>query len=177
MLARIHRLVVLGALLAAAPVCGQERVTLTQTCAGDRPAADTRFEADTAGTVVDRQTGLRWMRCALGQHWNGTDCTGVPLASGWAEGFDHATGLNRRGGYAGHTDWRVPTLSELESLVERRCHDPALDRGRFPSSPVTGFWSATPHTSPNHAMLVHFKYGGSYMGNRDQYWALRLVRD
>lgn len=175
MLARTHRLVALGALLAAAPVCGQERITLTQTC--DRPAAAARFETDAAGTVVDRTTGLRWMRCALGQQWNGADCTGVPLASRWAGGFDQAIALNRRGGYAGHADWRLPTLVELESLVERRCHDPAIDLGRFPSSPVTGFWSSTPHASPNHAMLVHFKYGGSYMGNKDQYWALRLVRD
>ncbi|MCC6208511.1 MAG: DUF1566 domain-containing protein [Gammaproteobacteria bacterium] len=168
----------LGVLLAAAPVCGQELVTLVQTCDAGRPSVTSRFENDTAGTtVVDRKTGLRWMRCALGQRWDGAACAGVPFTSTWAEGFDHATDLNRRGGHAGHADWRVPTLDELASLVEPHCYDPAIDLASFPSSPITGFWTVTPHVSGNHAMLVHFKYGGIYMGNKNQVWALRLVRD
>ncbi len=176
---RLRRLILaMGAVLAAAPVSGQELLTLIQVCDAGRPVPPAgRFEIDAAGTVVDRKTGLHWMRCALGQQWNNTDCTGTPLTSPWAGTFDLATGLNRRGGHAGHADWRVPTLDELASLVEPHCYDPALDLGPFPSSPITGFWTATPHASPNHAMLVHFKYGGNYMGNKNQTWALRLVRD
>lgn len=176
---RTHRRLTaaLGALLAGVPAWAQERVTLTQVCAPPPAAAPVRFRSDAAGTVTDLKSGLTWMRCALGQQWNGTDCSGVPLKPSWAGAFDRATELNRRGGYGGHTDWRLPALDELASLVEPRCYDPALDLASFPSSPITGFWSATPHASGNHAMLVHFKYGGSYMGNRDQTWALRLVRD
>lgn len=168
---------VLGALLATLPAWAQERVTLVQVCTPAATAVPVRFRADAAGTVSDLKTGLTWMRCALGQQWNGTDCTGVPLKSSWAGGFDRASELNRGGGYGGHTDWRLPALDELAALVEPRCYDPALDLTSFPSGPITGFWSATPHASGNHAMLVHFKYGGRYMGNRDQTWALRLVRD
>ena len=29
--------------------------------------------------VVDLQHGVEWMRCSVGQIWNGTDCKGVAL--------------------------------------------------------------------------------------------------
>jgi hypothetical protein len=29
------------------------------------------------GTVTDPTTGLTWMRCSMGQTWNGTTCTGA----------------------------------------------------------------------------------------------------
>lgn len=169
-------IIVLGLLLTGSLACAQER--LAQTCDPALPASTptARFTADAAGTVTDRQTGLSWMRCAVGQNWNGTDCAGIPLTSPWAGAFDAAAALNSRGGYGGHADWRMPTLDELASLVEHRCYDPALNLEIFPSSPVTGYWSASPHASRNHAMLVHFKYGGQYMGNKTQDWALRLVR-
>jgi hypothetical protein len=170
-------MITLGMLLAASLACGQDRTA--QTCDPARPAStpSARFKTDAEGTVTDRQTGLTWMRCAVGQRWNGTDCAGVPLTTSWAGAFDAASALNSRGGYGGHEDWRVPTLDELALLVEQRCYDPALNLELFPSSPVTGFWTASPHASRDHAMLIHFKYGGQYMGNRSQDWALRLVRN
>jgi hypothetical protein len=171
--------VTLTTLLTGSPVFGQVRWSPAQTCDPGMPATApaTQFKPDEAGSVTDRRTGVIWMRCALGQKWTGADCTGTPLTFPWAGAFDAADALNRRGGYGGHADWRVPTLDELASLVEHRCYDPALNLEIFPSSPVTGYWSASPHASHNHAMLIHFKYGGQYMGNKNQDWALRLVRD
>ncbi len=32
------------------------------------------------GTVIDKRTGLQWMRCSLGQTWTGTMCSGHPDA-------------------------------------------------------------------------------------------------
>ena len=150
-----------------------------QICDPKRPAStpSARFTTLDTGVVTDRGTGLTWMRCAVGQRWNGAGCTGVPLTSSWPGAFDHALALNKAGGYGGHADWRVPALDELASLVEQRCYDPALNLELFPAAPITGFWSADPHQSPDHAMMIHFKYGGQYMGNKDQAWALRLVRD
>jgi hypothetical protein len=163
-------------LLTGSLACGQERMAQICEPAKDASTPTARFKSGAAGTVADRQTGLLWMRCAMGQQWNGSDCAGPPRAYPWAAAFDAATALNSRGGYGGHTDWRVPTLAELASLVEHRCYDPAINLELFPSSPITGFWSADPHASPDHAMMIHFKYGRQYMGNKNQYWALRLVR-
>lgn len=170
--------ITLTMLLSGSLAGGQGIVARTQTCDPALPAStpSARFTPGAAGTVTDRQTGLTWMRCAVGQRWNGADCAGIPATSPWAGALDAADALNRGGGYAGHADWRLPTLEELAALVEQRCYDPAINLEVFPSSPVTGFWSASPHASVHHAMLVHFKYGGSYMGNKNQDWALRLVR-
>lgn len=171
--------VALTVLLMGSAVFGQERLVLAQNCDPALPAStpSTRFKPGEAGIVADRQTGLSWMRCALGQDWNGADCTGTPAKYPWAGALDAVDKFNRQGGYGGHADWRLPTLKELESIVEHQCYDPACNLEIFPATPITGFWTTSPHASHNHAMLIHFKYGKEYMGNKNQDWALRLVRD
>jgi hypothetical protein len=76
------------------------------------------------GTVTDPTTGLTWMRCPVGLTWDGATCTNapVPVISGgisqgvvpmrqltWAE----ANTLTGTLQYAGHSDWRLPTIREL----------------------------------------------------------------
>ncbi|MFI3195613.1 MAG: hypothetical protein QX195_07310, partial [Methylococcaceae bacterium] len=39
------------------------------------PTSDFTDNGD--GTVTHQQTGLTWMRCALGQTWTGTTCSGT----------------------------------------------------------------------------------------------------
>ncbi len=58
------------------------------------------------GTVTDSKTGLTWMRCAMGQTWSGTTCTGWDGMYTW----DQARTLNTT--FAGHSDWRLPTIRE-----------------------------------------------------------------
>lgn len=65
------------------------------------------------GTVIDSQTGLQWMRCELGQTWTGRTCTGESETYQWQAALDKAKIIS----YATYSDWRVPTLKELQSLV------------------------------------------------------------
>jgi len=71
--------------------------------AGDRDR-DSRFIAYDNGTVLDTKTGLMW----AGKD-NGTDIT-------WEDAKQYCSDF--RGG--GYTDWRLPTLDELEGLYDRR---------------------------------------------------------
>jgi hypothetical protein len=58
------------------------------------------------GTVTHNKTGLMWMRCALGQNWNGATCTGSGQTYIWQAALQAAEGSS----FAGHGDWRLPNI-------------------------------------------------------------------
>jgi hypothetical protein len=69
-----------------------------------------RFTDNGDGTLTDTQSGMMWMRCALGQRWTGSRCSGKPQALTWKSAQDAASALNAAGGYANHADWRMPHI-------------------------------------------------------------------
>ncbi|WP_246585386.1 DUF1566 domain-containing protein [Thiorhodospira sibirica] len=155
------------------------------------------------GTVLDVRTGLQWMRCSLGQTWENGRCIGKANEYTWDAALQAAQALNASGGYAGYTDWRLPTLKELFSLVycssgrqkplefdatgepvggSGRCegdyHKPTIDSLAFPKTPADFFWSSSPYASytADDAWYVSFGYGN--VGNRYKIaqYRVRLVR-
>lgn len=138
----------------------------------------TRFQVAAPGTVVDTKHQLMWMRCPLGMRWKADTCVDVAANFVWLDVKYDIAEMNRQGGYAGHRDWRLPTLKELEGIVEHRCIDPAINSEIFPDTPPTGFWSSS--EDARHAKgvwLIYFLHGKSYVGNAQQEWKVRLVRD
>ena len=95
-----------------------------------------RFTDNGDGTVYDAMTGLTWEKKG---HLDGTPVTCASAAAcpdphdadnEYTYSSDNPTGppgtaftvflaqLNAGGGFAGHTDWRLPTLEELQGLVD-----------------------------------------------------------
>jgi len=106
------------------------------------------------GTVTHKTTGLTWMRCALGQTWTGSTCSGT--ASTYT--YDEAVALKRS--FAGHNDWRMPNIAELQTIVERDNVNPAINNTIFPETPNNLFWSSSPDVGDTRrAWLVYFSYG------------------
>jgi hypothetical protein len=100
-----------------------------------------RFVDNNNGTVTDNLTGLVWLKqvnCYGTMNW--------PSALSAANSLSTGTCGLADGSQAG--DWRVPNVSELESLVSIAALNPALPDNPFPaiaggSSLSSAFWSST----------------------------------
>lgn len=83
------------------------------------------YATNADGTVVDTVTGLQWQR------------VGSEFPVTWTDAHAYVAGINTRG-FAGASDWRLPTVDELVSLLERPpemrdlCLPPVFD----PSRPI-----------------------------------------
>ncbi|EIA3112227.1 DUF1566 domain-containing protein [Vibrio cholerae] len=154
------------------------------------------YEVNADGTVYDKATNLTWMRCSLGQTWDGKSCIGEAQKYTWDESIKIT--LN----FAGSNAWRLPTVEELDSLVycskgrkpswgpgHKYTRDtngqcvgdnyqlPTIDISAFPNTPVHYYWSSSllSRNSPN-AFIFDFGNGGALGGEKLIFLPVRLVR-
>lgn len=126
------------------------------------------------GTVTDTKTQLMWMQCAEGQE--GLQCEGQVLQYPWEMAMRIPELLNLRGGFAGYSDWRLPSLPELQSLV-RTDERPTICAEAFPQAPAALFWSSTlVKEGGREACNVYFGTGSQGTNDRDNTYSVRLVR-
>ncbi len=143
-------------------------------------------------TVTDKKTGLVWMRCSLGQSWNGSRCAGSANDYTWEQARQAARGYS----HAGHSDWRLPSIGELKTLVycssgqrasfnhrgdggecEGTYNRPPIVESAFPNTPSSDVWSGSPYAGNSYsAWSVNFYSGYAGGSNRDGYDHVRLVR-
>jgi len=148
------------------PVCGSSPIlpATGQSIAFDSKGRDAqarigvkwpspRFSVDPE-IVMDRLTGLAWSRSA--------DL--APGETGWERAFAVAARLDRErlGGMSG---WRLPTINELESLVDASAHTPALPADHPFTDVQDGYWSSTNSAlEPDWSMVLYLARGGVGVG-------------
>lgn len=145
-------------------------------------APNGRYADPGDGTVTDTQTGLMWKKCSEGLDWDATSgtCTGTAaIAFNWASALTRANNVNANlvGQQLGHSDWRLPNVKELDSLVERKCFNPAINATMLPRTATTYYWSSSPFSDNlTYAWSVHF--GSGLVNNADATIThyIRLVR-
>jgi len=68
----------------------------------------------------------------------------------------------------GHTDWDLPTIEELQLLIDRSRYSPAINTDFFKGIQNYWYWSKTPAAwSSASAWFVSFRYGGVNDDRRD----------
>ncbi len=141
---------------------------LAQNC-NDNMAATTpasHFHDNRDGSITDQRTGLRWSQCSLGQTWDNGSCLGEARALPYA--IVELIAKDR---------WRLPTLTELSSLIELRCSQPAINNALFPT--VTGgvYWTSTRFVNRDGSFWqVHFLHGEAVPEKADSVAFVRWVR-
>ncbi len=138
------------------------------------------------GTISDSKTGLIWKKCVEGSAWNtvgSEQCLGVDQDTfTWEEALQHVQNVNTGAGGENfsQTDWRLPNIKELASIVELRCSLPAINITIFPdslSSISNIFWSSSPYAPVSGgAWNVDFESGDDGMFSMRGTLHVRLVR-
>lgn len=148
-------------------------LALGQVCSnslGDVSTSSEQFDVRQNGTALDHATSLEWMRCSMGQVWSEGGCEGD------ANKFtrEAAQEIAKNTTFAGHDDWRLPMLEELETIIEEHCVAPSINLTVFPNTPSFVYWTASSYVQ--NAWLVYFGDGFSYSDNIGKYHGVRLVR-
>lgn len=131
-----------------------------------------RFNDHGNGTLTDNRTGLMWKKCLEGQQ--GSACFGHPSLMPWEQAASHAQ-LASSDKFAGHSGWRLPTLEELDSIVDTSCEEPAANLQVFPRMPSAGLWSG--NQSDPVAWSLDFGKGRAFQNLKVGGKYVRLVRN
>jgi hypothetical protein len=111
--------------------------------------------------VRDLRTGLNWTPVFR---------SGVPVVS-WEDALHGAAALNRDGGTGRDWRWRLPSVRELDSLIDLRCHSPALPADWPIEVETEGYWTSTTSVyEPRYAWVVYMRDGAvgvGYKSNSD----------
>lgn len=130
------------------------------------PWPEPRFDVH-GETILDRLTGLVWMRNA----------TFGELPMTWREALAFVAGMNREQAL-GFSDWRLPNRRELRSLVSHQTRRHALPEGHpFVNVFAGWYWSGTSAAgAPAHAWYVDMDGGRMFYGGKDQSFLVWPVR-
>ena len=123
-----------------------------------------QFEKSSDGKVVfDRASGLRWQQAGSDNYMT------------FADAEKYVRDLNAKN-FAGHSDWRLPTLEEAMSLMERETKhgdlyiDPVFDKTQ------RWIWTADKADSAGVARVALFAYGFCYHNHVTNNDFVRVVR-
>ncbi|MDQ7786428.1 MAG: DUF1566 domain-containing protein [Thermodesulfovibrionales bacterium] len=137
---------------------------------------DPRFIDNKDGTVTDTLTGLMWLQDGA--------CLGT---ANWSNALDTVSGLNAAPsqylctGYSGpYSDWRVPGIREMESLINYGAGDASawLNTNGFINIRAGSYWSSTAHQNGKQAWVIKMTNGNgtlSSMGKSNYVAAVRVI--
>ena len=109
--------------------------------------------------IIDLKNRVEWLKCSIGQQWDGETCIGEPVKVT----LNKAKELRLQAGEELGGKWRLPVKKELISLICMECPSVKIDLDIFPKTPSGIFWSSSRNWwSPKFFWSVNFYTGHSY---------------
>ena len=168
------------------PRTGQITPTTPAGCDGDLkkgypayPAGQYTNTIGTTNSVTDNGTGLIWIKshAAIGTV-GGYNFAGTfywSSAYGSPDAFSAIAALNASN-YDGSSQWRLPNVKELQSIVNYNTYSPAIDTAYFTSQSLY-YWSSTTYAySTGNAWGVNFNVGFVSSFDKSSTYYVRPVR-
>ncbi|MEE8483221.1 MAG: DUF1566 domain-containing protein [Nitrospinota bacterium] len=114
------------------------------------------------GTVTDNVTTLMWQ-----QEDDDTLHT-------WEEAITYCEGLS----FASYTNWRLPNIKELRSIVDDTVSNPSIDEIKFPNTNSSFYWSATTYSNffTSSAWVAYFDFSFTGYSSKSSSHYVRCVR-
>ena len=147
------------------------------------PANQPNYTDNGNATITDNRTGLMWKKCAEGQ--TGLTCTGTATYDSWANALLACSALTFPVAGTVYTDWRLPNVRELMSLINYgKTNPPLIDTTYFPNTPYVtapGFWTSTTYMAQAGGFTNYAWFVNSALGNVQAYiktdgYYIRCVR-
>ena len=122
---------------------------------GEYQAGQARSYTDNGDlTITDNATGLMWQKCTVGL--SGASCgTGTATSMIFSTAITTCEALT----LASHTDWRLPNVFELYSLVTIETNNPAINIVYFPNTRNNLYWSSSIFANSTNAWITTFETG------------------
>ena len=131
----------------------------------------TVYKVGVSSVTVDNRTGLMWVT-------NPRADAGFAGAQTWESALTSCTVTLNGLAYAGYTDWRLPNVRELMSIVDYGNYSPSINSTAFPGTYVSYYWTSTTYVpSTTTAWVVEFDVaylGGGAVKTTNNY--VRCVR-
>jgi len=116
-----------------------------------------RYQGNPDGTISDLATGLVWQQTLDSSSYT------------WDGALAYCAGLG--------AGWRVPSLTETQTIIDDGKEFPAVDATAFPDTPSDDFWTGTLEAGGSgSAWYVDFFYGASDRDVASRQFRVRCVR-
>lgn len=117
--------------------------------------------------TIDHNTGLMWASDGSQEGGNWFEATD------WYSAVDYCNNLD----FSGFTDWRLPNLREICSIVDYGGNIPAINSAYFPSTFGGNYWSSTScNWYTDNAFAIYFGAGYDVYVGKNDFYHLRAVR-
>ncbi len=111
--------------------------------------------------VTDNTSGLQWQ----------DDTEVIIVTKSWEEALSYCDNLS----LGGYSNWRLPNINELKSIVDKSKESPTIVNGFTNVNPY-GYWSSSVGNEEGYAWRVLFYYGYVYSYDKNYNNYVRCVR-